>query len=141
MADEKRNKVYRYNSQSEFQSTFPDPKDAKEREITRLFVDGEGGIVMLDRGEKTVRVYDETGKLLRTVGPTGLRRPVDVAIDPFRNTYIADEELGVLILSPQGQVLHTLSGPELRRPKALTLDPTGAILVWDDKAEKILRYR
>ena len=141
VADEKRNKVYRYNAGAEFQATFPGPKDAKEREITRLIVDGEGGIVMLDRGEKTVRVYDETGKLLRTVGPTGLRRPADVAIDPFRNTYIADEELGVLIVSPQGQVLHTLSGPEIRRPKALTLDPTGAILVWDDRAGKILKYR
>jgi TolA-binding protein len=141
VADEKRNKVYRYNAASVFQSTFPDLKDAKEREITRLLVDGEGGIVMLDRSEKTVRVYDETGKLLRTVGPTGLRRPVDVAVDPFRNTYVADEELGVLIFSPQGQVLHTLSGPEVRRPKALTLDPTGAILVWDDKAEKIFKYR
>ncbi|HEY6554377.1 MAG TPA: tetratricopeptide repeat protein [Vicinamibacteria bacterium] len=141
VADEKRNKVYRYNARAEFQATFPDPKDAKEREITRLLVDGEGGIVMLDRGEKTVRVYDETGKLLRTVGPTGLRRPADVAIDPFRNTYIADEELGVLIFSPQGQILHTLSGPEIRRPKALTLDPTGAILVWDERAEKVLRYR
>ncbi len=141
VADEKRNKVYRFNTRSEFQSTFPDPKDAKEREITRLFVDGEGGIVMLDRNEKTVRVYDETGKLQRTVGPTGLRKPVDVAIDPFRNAYVADEELGVLIFSPQGQLLHTLSGAELRRPKTLTLDPTGAILVWDDKAEKILKYR
>jgi tetratricopeptide (TPR) repeat protein len=141
VADEKRNKVYRFGARSEFLSTFPDPKDAKEREVTRLFVDGEGGIVMLDRGEKTVRVYDESGKLLRTVGPTGLRRPADVAVDPFRNTYVADEELGVLIFSPQGQVLHTLSGPELRRPKALCLDPTGAILVWDDKAEKILKYR
>jgi TolA-binding protein len=141
VADEKRNKVYRYNARSEFQSTFPDLKDAKEREIVRLFVDGEGSIVMLDRNEKTIRVYDETGKLLRTLGPTGLRRPADVAIDPFRNAYVADEELGVLIFSPQGQVLHTLSGPEIRRPKALTLDPTGAILVWDDKAEKILKYR
>jgi TolA-binding protein len=141
VADEKRNKVYRFNARGEFQATFPEARDAKEREITRLFVDGEGGIVMLDRNEKTVRVYDETGKLLRTVGPTGLRRPADVAVDPFRNTYVADEELGVLIFSPQGQVLHTLSGPEIRRPKALTLDPTGAILVWDDKAEKILKYR
>lgn len=141
VADEKRNRVYRYNARFEFQGTFPDPRETKEREVTRLFVDGEGGIVMLDRGEKTVRVYDETGKPLRSVGPTGLRRPVDVAVDPFRNTYIADEELGVLIFSPQGQILHTLSGAELRRPKALTLDPAGAILVWDDKAEKVLKYR
>jgi hypothetical protein len=75
------------------------------------------------------------------VGPTGLRKPVDVAIDPFRNAYVADEELGVLIFSPQGQLLHTLSGPELKRPKAITLDPTGAVLVYDDRAGKILKYR
>jgi hypothetical protein len=141
VADEKRNKVYRYNAAFEFQGTFPDARDAKEREVTRLFVDGEGGIVMLDRGEKAVRIYDEAGKQLRSVGPTGLRKPVDVAIDPFRNAYVADEELGVLIFSPQGQLLHTLSGPELKRPKAITLDPTGAVLVYDDRAGKILKYR
>lgn len=141
VADEKRNKIYRFNAKGEFQATFPDPKDAKEREVTRLFVDGEGGIVALDANEKTVRVYDEAGKLLRSVGPAGLRRPVDAAVDPFRNTYVADEELGVLIFSPQGQALHTISGAELRKPKALTIDPTGAILVWDDKTQKILKYR
>lgn len=141
VADEKRNKVYRFNGKGEFQGTFPDVKDAKEREVIRLFVDGEGGIVAVDANEKTVRVYDEAGKLLRTVGPAGLRRPADAAVDPFRNTYVADEDLGVLIFSPQGQLLHTVSGPEVRKPKALTLDATGAILVWDDKTEKVVKYR
>ena len=108
-----------------------------------MFVDGEGGIVMLDRDEKTVRVYDETGKLLRTRGPgTGLQQarwtwpstPSATSTSPTRR-------LGVLVFSPQGQLLATLAGPELRKPKALTLDPAGAVLVYDDKAEKMLQVQ
>ena len=62
-------------------------------------------------------------------------------MDPMRNTYVADEEAGVLLFSPQGQLLATLSAEELQRPKALTLDPTGAVLVYDDKLERILRFK
>jgi TolA-binding protein len=140
VSDEKRKKVYRYNAKFEYQGLFPE-KDAKERVVSRMFVDGEGGIVCLDREEKVVRVFDETGRLLRTVGPAGLRRPVDVAVDPFRNSYVADEEGAVQIFSPSGQLLASLTGPELKKPRALTLDPTGAVLVWDERAEKVLRYR
>jgi TolA-binding protein len=140
VADEKRNKVYRFDAAYEWKGFFPD-KDAKERQVTRMLVDGEGGIVCLDRAERTVRVFDETGKVLRTLGPGGLRKPVDVAVDPFRNAYVADEEAGVLVFNPAGQLLTTLGSPELKRPKALTLDATGAVLVYDERAEKVLRYK
>jgi TolA-binding protein len=140
VADEKRNKVYRYDAAYEYKGLFPD-RDTKERQVTRMLVDGEGGVVFLDREEKTVRVFDETGKNLRTIGPAGLRKPVDVAVDPFRNTYVADEEAGVLVFNPQGQLLVTLAGAELKKPKALTLDATGAVLVYDDRAQKVLRYK
>jgi len=140
VADEKRKKVYRYDAAWEYVGLFPD-RDTRERQVTRMLVDGEGGIVFLDREEKTVRVFAESGKELRTVGPEAFRKPVDVAVDPFRNTYVADEDQGVLVFNPQGQLLATLGGPELMRPKALTLDSTGAVLVYDDRAGKILRYR
>ena len=140
VADEKRNKVYRFDAAYEWKGLFPD-KDAKERQVTRMLVDGEGGIVCLDRAEKTVRVFDETGKVLRTLGPAGFKKPVDVVVDPFRNAYVADEEVGVLVFNPAGQLLTTLAGPELKRPKALTLDATGAVLVYDERAEKVLRYK
>jgi len=34
----------------------------------------------------------------------------------------------------------TISG-ELRKPRALTIDPAGAILVYDEKQERILRFK
>ena len=92
-------------------------------------------------GGEAVRVWDETGRLLRTVGPAGLKRPSDVAVDAFRNLYVADEELGVLVFNPQGQLLATIASPEMKRPRAVTLDATGAVLVYDDRAERVLRYR
>lgn len=140
VSDEEREAILRYDGKGEYLGTFP-PRDATRRKVTRIVVDGEGGIVTLDREEKAVRVWDETGRLVRAVGPTGFRRPVDVAVDAFRNLYVADEELGVLVFSPQGQPLATIASPELQRPRAVALDATGAVLVYDDRAERVLRYR
>lgn len=142
VADLKRKRVYRFDGQSKPHGSFP---DAKQREVIRMLLDAEGGIVLLDREERTVRVYDEAGRPLRSVGPRGsgyeLRKPVDVAVDPMRNTYVADEEAGILVFSPQGQLLATLTAEDMKRPKALTLDASGAILVYDDKLERILRFK
>jgi TolA-binding protein len=140
VSDEGREKVLRFDAKGQLLGTFP-PQDAARRKVTRLLVDGEGAIVWLDREEKVVRVWEEAGRPVRAIGPAGLKKPVDLAVDPFRNIYVADEELGVLVFDPQGKPLATIAGPELRRPKALTLDPSGAVLVYDDKAERILRYR
>lgn len=140
VSDEEREAILRYDAKGQYLGTFPG-KDAVRRKVTRILVDGEGGIVALDREEKAVRVWDETGRLLRAVGPAGFKRPVDVAVDAFRNLYVADEELGVLVFNPQGKPLTTITGPELQRPRALALDVTGAVLVYDDRAERVLRYR
>jgi TolA-binding protein len=142
VADEKKKRVFRFSAEGEWKAVFP---DAKPREVSRLLQDGEGGIVMLDADEKTVRVFDEAGRPLRAIGPRGggyeLKKPADVAIDAARNYYVADEELGVFVIAPDGRLLATLAGEELRKPKALTLDPAGAILVYADKAQRIVRYK
>jgi TolA-binding protein len=140
VADEKKKKVHRFDTRHEYLGTFPD-KDTKERQITRMFLDGEGGIVLLDKEERTVRVLDETGKVLRTIGPAGLKKPVDAAVDAFRNTYVADEEGTVVVFNEKGQLLATLAVPEMKRPGALTLGADGAVLVYDDRAEKVLRFK
>ncbi|HLA77271.1 MAG TPA: tetratricopeptide repeat protein [Vicinamibacteria bacterium] len=142
VADGKKKHIYRFDPRQQYQGLFP---DGNERDVTRMTVDGEGGIVVLDQGTRSVQVFDESGRLLRSIPTRGagyeLHRPVDVAVDPCRNLYLADREAGILVFSPQGQLLIALSGPELRRPTALTLDPSGAVLVYDEKAERVLRYK
>lgn len=142
VADAKRKRVFKYDHKLEFVGLFP---DAKQRDVRRLQLDGEGGIVLLDEDEKTVQIFDEAGKPLRAIAARGagyqLKKPVDVAVDAFRNSYLADVEIGVLVFGPAGQLLATLTSPELRRPTALTLDTDGAILVYDEKAERILKFK
>jgi TolA-binding protein len=140
VSDEEREAILRYDAKGQYLGTFP-ASDTARRKVSRIVVDGEGGIVTLDRDEKVVRLWHETGRLVRGVGPAGLKRPADVAVDAFRNLYVADEELGVLVFNPQGQPLATITSPELKRPRAITLDATGAVLVYDDRAERVLRYR
>jgi hypothetical protein len=64
-----------------------------------------------------------------------------VAVDPLLNSYVADEEGFIHVFSPQGKLLATLSGEGLRRPRALTLDPSGAVLAYDQKAERVVRFK
>jgi outer membrane protein assembly factor BamD (BamD/ComL family) len=140
VSDEDREAILRFDAKGQYLGAFPG-KDATRRKVSRILIDGEGGIVTLDREERAVRVWDEAGRLLRTVGPAGLKRPSDVAVDAFRNLYVAEEEGGVLVFDPQGQLLVTIASPELKRPRAVTLDATGAVLVYDDRTERVLRYR
>ncbi|HVO10878.1 MAG TPA: tetratricopeptide repeat protein [Vicinamibacteria bacterium] len=140
VSDEEREKILRFNAKGEHLGTFP-ANDTARRKVTRIVVDAEGGILTLDREDRTVRVWDEGGRALRALGPAGLKKPVDLAVDPFRNVYVADEELGVVVFDPQGRLLATIASPDLRRARAVTLDPAGAVLVYDDRAERVLRFR
>ncbi len=142
VSDEKKKKVFRFDAKYQYLGPF---LDAKERQVSRIVLDGEGGIVMLDRDERTVRTVDESGKVLRTIATRGpgyeLRKPVDLAVDLFRNTYVADEEGAVTVFSPSGQLLAPIGAAELKKPRALTVDPAGAVLVYDEKLQRILRFK
>jgi tetratricopeptide (TPR) repeat protein len=139
VSDEDRDRVLRFDAKGKYLGTLP-PNDTTSRSVTRILVDPEGGILTLDRSQRLLRTWDENGKLLRSVGPAGIKRPNDVALDPFRNLYVADEELGVLVFDPQGHLLTTISSPGLKA-RAVTLDVSGAVLVYDGRTERLLRFR
>ena len=67
VADKKRKGIFRFDAAYSYLGPFP---DNREREITRLVRDGEGGILCLDRKTRGIRIYDATGKPLRSIaGP------------------------------------------------------------------------
>lgn len=140
VADEKRKRIFRFDAQGQYKGVFG---EARDRQAERMLLDGEGAVVVLDRDERSVRRFDENGKPLSAIATKGagweLRRPVDVAVDPARNVYVADESGSVLLFSPQGQLKLALA--DAKKPQALTLDPAGAILVYDGDARRVLRFK
>lgn len=141
-ADEKRKRIYRFDAAFQYQGVFAEGRD---REIARLAIDGEGAILAFDPDARSVSFFDETGKLLRSLPLRGegyeLRKPADVAVDAAGNLYVADEQAGVAVLTPQGKLLARVGSEELKKPRALTIEPSGAVLVYDDKLERVLRYQ
>jgi TolA-binding protein len=140
VADGKRRRLQRFDLAGKHLGTWG---DAREREVARLLLDGEGAVLAFDPDERLLAYFDETGKLLRSLPLRGegfdLRKPLDVALDPAGNVYVADEQAGVVVLTPKGKLLARF-GEELKKPRALTLDPTGAVLVYDERLERVLRY-
>jgi hypothetical protein len=47
----------------------------------------------------------------------------------------------VLVFSPQGVLLTTVASADVRKARAVTVDPSGAVLVYDDKLQRILRFK
>jgi TolA-binding protein len=140
VSDEKNDTVYRFDEGGRLQGTFPE-RSTEERKVTRIVVDGEGGILLLDEKAKTVSVHDEGGRTVRIVGPGGLRDPRDIAVDAVRNLYVADEKEGVLVFDPRGELFFKIAGPPMKKPVAIAIEPAGAILVYDDDEDRVLRYR
>ncbi len=141
-ADGKRRRIYRFDPAGAYRGVFA---EGREREVTRLMLDGEGAIVAFDPDERALSFFDETGKLLRALPLRGegydLRKPVDFALDPAGNVYVADEQAGVAVLTSQGKLLARFGAEDLKKPRALTLDPAGAVLVYDERLERVLRYQ
>ena len=110
VADEKRKQglpLRRASSSTRARS--PTPRSARS---ARMALDGEGGIVLLDRDEKTVRVLDETGKVLRTLRRARRRATSSASRWTWPSTPSATStwrtrRRGVLVFSPQGQLLAT----------------------------------
>ncbi len=141
VSDLRRKRVLRFRGAA-FVSVFP---DAAEREVIKLLTTPRGDVVMLRKDDKSVEIFDDGGRLISKIGPKGQgfewKRPADVAVDAFSNLYLADEDQGVFMLSPKGELMTTFGSAEVRKSQAIAIDLTGAALVYDDRAETIVRFK
>lgn len=141
VSDLRRKRVARFRGGA-FVSFFP---DRTEREVTRLVATPRGEAVMLRRDDRSVEVRGDDGRLLLRLTSKGpayeWRRPVDIAVDLFANLYVADEELGVFVFSPRGDLLASFGATDARRIRAMAVESSGAVIVYDDRTETLMRFR
>ena len=141
VSDLKRKRVLRFKGNT-FASIFP---DRTEREVIKLLTTPRGEAVMLRKDDKSIEIFDDNGRLIAKLGPRGAgfewKKPVDVAIDAFSNLYVADEDQGIFMLSPKGELLTVFGAADVKKARAIAIDPTGAALVYDDRAETVVRFK
>ncbi|MBK5255713.1 MAG: tetratricopeptide repeat protein [Vicinamibacteria bacterium] len=141
ISDLRRKRVLRFRGAT-FASIFP---DAAEREVIKLLTTPRGDVVMLRRDDKSVEIFDDGGRLISKIGPRGpgfeWKKPADIAIDAFSNLYLADEDQGILMFSSKGSLMTTFGSSDLRKSLAVAIDPSGAVLVYDDRAQAVVRFK
>ena len=109
---------------------------------------------MVDGGNFRVQVFDQQGKLIRTIGTLGRRygqfaRPKGIAIDPAGNIYVSDAAHGNFqIFSNDGKLLLFVGkrsesfGPaNYMLPAGIDVDEDGRIYMVDQYFRKLDVYR
>lgn len=141
ISDLKRKRVLRFRDNA-FVSVFG---DRAEREVIKLVTTPRGEALMLRKDDKSIEIVDEAGRLVSKIGPRGpgfeWKKPVDVTIDAFSNIYVADEEQGIFLLNSRGALMSTFGASDVRKSRAIAIDLSGAALVYDDRAETIVRFK
>ena len=110
-------------------------------DVTAVAVDSADNVYLFCRGDAPIRVFDRTGRFLRSFGQGLFVRPHGLHIGADDTLYCIDEGSHcVLILTPAGELLGRIGGPEaapfmsggpFNRCTNVAIGPTGDIYVAD----------
>jgi streptogramin lyase len=117
----------------------------------RLAANALDQVALLDKQSNAVQVVDRDGRPLLKVGPRGtgfeLRDPVDVAFDAFGHLYVLDRDAAAVhAFAPDGKWLTSFTVPDkspaaFRKARSLAVDNAGRLLIFDERAEKVLIFQ
>lgn len=144
--DDKQKKVLRFDDSGELLGSFP---DNTRREVLALEVDQRGNLVMLEKDDRSVNVYNPSGRAVARIstkkGQLNLKKAVDIALDPAGYLYVLDEdEAQIAVFDASYKFLtmltaQSLGGGALSKPLSLDVDASGDLYVYDDKEKAVVR--
>jgi hypothetical protein len=104
-------------------------------EVESLAVDEAGTIYALDRKDLCVKVYDRSGKFLRSIGRKGegpgeFTRPYGVAIDK-KNRYLVvqDVRIGLVVFNYEGKFIKNVQNDDLKPVQKALFDSHGNLVL------------
>jgi TolA-binding protein len=136
-----------------------------QNRVTRMAVNRVDQIAAIDRDQRGIIIFDGAGKTLTRIPLKGtgydLPNPEDLAFDNFGHLYVLDR-VAVGVFSPypaspvppgtttagtpvtyrlQAFFPASQSGGALRRGSLLTVDESGAVFLYDERAQRVLVLR
>jgi len=120
--------------------------------LTRLAVNAVDEVAGIDRDQKSIVVFDPTGKPLAKLPFKGtgydVPNPEDIAFDAFGHLYVLDRT-GIAVFTPYPATYTLLTfyaAPQndataFKRASAFALDASGGVYLYDERAQRIMVYR
>jgi len=127
------------------------PEEYLINSIWSFTIDDEGNTYILDSRPYRIKVFDEDGKYLRSIGRSGqgpgeLQGPRNIQFTVQKEIMVNDSRKGALLFfSVDGRFLREIRSPTLRLSNNAIADATGNIYIgkysfgeWEDKLIKLL---
>jgi len=149
VADVLLNKVMVFDSLDKFARDFPDQDHLDElNKPVNLAVDPLGNVYVTDAFNFTVKIFDQKGKLVRSVGSVGdgpgtFSRPKGVALDSEAHIYIIDANFdNYQIFNQEGQLLLFVGATgkkpgQFFMPNGIFIDNENKIYISDSYNQRI----
>lgn len=114
------------------------------QEIISITTDADNNLLVLDRKEKEISVYDKQGVLVRKFGkPEKLKDPVSIVVQKSGSILVLDQSTGdIHSWTGAGVYQKVITNGEkagFKSPRKIQVDHKDQIYVWDDKHNAIFR--
>lgn len=131
--------VYKKGSDNEFSTL-----QGSFQEIASIATDAESNLLVLDRKEKEVIVYDSKGVLVRKLGKAEkLKDPISIAVQKSGNILVVDHVNGnIHCWNKVGVYQKIITDGEkagIKSPRKIQVDSKDQLYVWDEKQNAIIR--
>jgi len=104
--------------------------DTRTPAICDVAVSDDNDIVVVDRDNRTVKVFDSRGNLRRVAGKHELRAPNRIALLRRTGNLLVKDEKSLKVLGPDGGVVASFA-EKLQQPVGVAQTPDGDVLVTD----------
>lgn len=125
--------------------------DDKDCALCDVAIDKDGNIIVVDRDNRKVKVFDVNGNLKLSTAENAFKTPNRVTYLHQSGNILVKDEKYVRMLSPDGHVVGVFGDRDLRQPVGLAQADNGevfvtewtssAVVVFDEKGTRLRRFQ
>jgi sugar lactone lactonase YvrE len=108
----------------------------------RVVIDSKGELVVMDRVNKRIQFWTQSGKFIKQWTDLGFMYPSGLAIEPDDTFYFSDSDGQSIKIVKNDKILDAIGGLDGMRPHTITVDRFGALYISDEPdrlVKKIVR--